>query len=64
MIDTEMWAIKDIEKDKIVMTKWGRSLWLRKQSPNKVNIIGYRRFEGGNADLKPIKVKVTEIIDD
>ena len=46
------------------MTKYGRSLWLRKQSPNNVNVIGYRRFEGGNAALKPIRVKVTEIVDD
>lgn len=64
MIDVEMWAIKDVEKDQIVKTKWGRSLWSRKQSPKTVNIIGYRKWEKGTDSLKPIKVRVTEITDD
>ena len=64
MIDVEMWAIKDVEKDQIVKTKWGRSLWSRKQSPKAVNIIGYRKWEKGTDNLKPIKVRVTEVTDD
>ena len=77
MIDVEMWAIKDTEKDKLVVTKWGRSTWKRKMNPNSVNIVGYQRYDFDwttkpptrtenvkYKNLKPIKIKVKEIIDD
>lgn len=77
MIDVEMWAIKDTEKDKLVVTKWGRSTWKHKMNPNSVNIVGYQRYDFDwttrpptrteNAkykNLKPIKIRVKEIIDD
>ena len=64
MIDVEMWAIKDTEKDQMIKTKWGRSLWSRKQSPKTLNIIGYRKWERGTNNFKPIKVRVVEVLDD
>ena len=64
MIEVEMWAIKDVEKDELIMTKFGRSLWKRKQSPNNVNVIGYRHWEKGNGMLQPVKVRITELVND
>ena len=64
MIEVEMWAIKDVEKDVLIMTKFGRSLWKRKQSPKSVNVIGYRHWEKGIDMLQPVKVKIMEIVDD
>ena len=64
MIEVEMWAIKDVEKDELIMTKFGRSLWKRKQSPKNVNITGYRHWEKGSDMLKPVKVMIKEIVDD
>ena len=64
MIEVEMWAIKDVEKDELVQTKFGRSLWKRKQSPKIVNVIGYRPWERGYGMLQPVKVKVMEILND
>ena len=64
MIEVEMWAIKDVEKDELVQTKFGRSLWKRKQSPKNVNVIGYRAWERGYGMLQPVKVKVMEILND
>ena len=45
MIEVEMWAIKDTEKDKLVVTKFGRSTWKRKMNPSGVNIVGYRKYQ-------------------
>ena len=77
MIDVEMWAIKDTEKDKLIITKFGRSTWKRKMNPNSVNIVGYQRYNWDMTSqpwvqtecpkykmLKPIKIRVTEIADD
>ena len=77
MIDIEMWAIKDISKNKLIVTKWGRSTWKRKMYPDGVNIIGYRKYYFDHSTspptkientkykmLKPIKIRVTEIADD
>ena len=77
MIDVEMWAIKDTEEDRLVITKWGRNTWKRKMNPNSLNIVGYHRYDFDwsttpptkteNAKykkLKPIKIRVTEIKDD
>jgi len=77
MIDVEMWSIKDTEEDKLIVTKFGRSTWKRKMNPNGVNIPGYNRYDFDwstrpptrteNAKykmLKPIRIKVTEILDD
>ena len=64
MIEVEMWAIKDVEKDELIMTKFGRSLWKRKQSQKNVNVIGYRHWEKGNGMLQPVKVRITELVND
>ena len=77
MIDVEMWAIKDTEKDKLIITKFGRSTWKRKMNPNSVNIVGYQRYNWDRTSqpwvrtecpkykmLKPIRIRVTEIADD
>ena len=77
MIDIEMWSIKDTEKDKLIVTKFGRSTWKRKMNPNGVNIPGYTRYHYDRSTsppirtenvkysmLKPIKIRVTEILDD
>ena len=62
MIEVEMWAIKDVEKDELVQTKFGRSLWKHKQSPNSVEGDFEKQFHNGM--LQPVKVKVTEILND
>ncbi len=72
-----MWAIKDTEKNTLVVTKWGRNTWKRKVNPDSVNIVGYKKYNWDSSKqpwvrtecpkykmLKPIRVKVTEIIDD
>ena len=69
MIELEMWAIKDTEKNTLVITKFGRSFWKRKMNTRGVNIVGYRGYkkdvDAGSLDmLKPIRVKVVEIADD
>ena len=69
MIELEMWAIKDTEKNTLVITKFGRSFWKRKMSPRRVNIVGYSGYkkdvDAGSLDmLKPIRVKIMEIEDD
>jgi len=77
MIDVEMWAIKDTREDKLIVTKFGRSTWKRKMNPNSVNIVGYNRYDfdwttmppiktenSKYKMLKPIRIKVTEILDD
>tara|TARA_R110002153_G_scaffold220123_1_gene372610 strand:- start:241 stop:450 length:210 start_codon:yes stop_codon:yes gene_type:complete len=69
MIDVEMWAIKDTEKDKLIITKFGRSTWKRKMHPKGVNIVGYSGYkkdvDAGSLDmLKPIRIRVTELQDD
>jgi len=69
MIELEMWAIKDTEKNTLVITKFGRSFWKRKMNPRGVNIVGYSGYkkdvDAGSLDmLKPIRVKVVEITDD
>jgi len=77
MIDVEMWAIKDTKEDKLIVTKFGRSTWKRKMNPNSVNIVGYNRYDfdwttippiktenSKYKMLKPIRIKVTEILDD
>jgi len=77
MIDIEMWAIKDTKEDKLIVTKFGRSTWKRKMNPNSVNIVGYNRYDfdwttmppiktenSKYKMLKPIRIKVTEILDD
>ena len=77
MIDVEMWAIKDTEEDKLIVTKFGRSTWKRKMSPNGVNIPGYSRYDTDWSTrpatrtenlkyqgLKPIRIRITEIADD
>ena len=77
MINVEMWAIKDTEKNTLVVTKWGRNTWKRKVNPDSVNIVGYKKYNWDSSKqpwvrtecpkykmLKPIRVKVTEIIDD
>tara|TARA_A100000172_G_scaffold36987_2_gene22537 strand:- start:56 stop:289 length:234 start_codon:yes stop_codon:yes gene_type:complete len=77
MIDVEMWAIKDTEKNTLVVTKWGRNTWKRKVNPDSVNIVGYKKYNWDSSKqpwvrtecskykmLKPIKVKVMEIVDD
>jgi len=77
VIDVEMWAIKDTEKNTLVVTKWGRNTWKRKVNPDSVNIVGYKKYNWDSSKqpwvrtecpkykmLKPIRVKVTEIIDD
>ncbi len=77
MIDVEMWAIKDTKEDKLIVTKFGRSTWKRKMSPSGVNIPGYKRYDFDWSTnppirtestkykrLKPIRIKVTEIVDD
>ena len=69
MIELEMWAIKDTEKNTLVITKFGRSFWKRKMNPSGVNIVGYSGYkkgvDAGSLDmLKPIRVKVVEIADD
>ena len=46
MIDVEMWAIKDTEKNTLVVTKWGRNTWKRKVNPDSVNIVGYKNITG------------------
>lgn len=74
MINVEMWAIKDTSTDKMITTKFGRSLWKRKVSPNSVNIPGYRRYNWDTSTqpwtqiecpkykmLKPVKVRVVEV---
>ena len=72
MIEVEMWAIKDVEKDELIMTKFGRSLvaddsnytflWKHKQSPNSVEGDYLKQFH--NDMLQPVKVKVMEILND
>lgn len=73
MIDVEMWAIKDKELDKLVITKWGRMLWKRKTHPTQVNVVGYweHKWENGKKvecpkfkRLKPVRVRVQEITND
>jgi len=64
MIDVERWAIKDRLTDKLVIAKWGRTLWKRKPHPKNVNILGYRHWEKGSDYLTPIKVRVQEIEDE
>ena len=77
MIDAEMWAIKDTEKNTLVVTKWGRNTWKRKVNPDSVNIVGYKKYNWDSSKqpwvrtecpkykmLKPIKVRVMEIVDD
>ena len=77
MIDTEMWAIKDTEKNTLVVAKWGRNTWKRKVNPDSVNIVGYKKYNWNSSKqpwvrtecpkykmLKPIKVRVMEIVDD
>ncbi len=77
MIDAEMWAIKDTEKNTLVVTKWGRNTWKRKVNPDSVNIVGYKKYNWDSSKqpwvrtecpkykmLKPIKVRVMEVVDD
>lgn len=77
MIDIEMWAIKDTAKNKLVVAKWGRSTWKRKVNPDSVNISGYSKYDWDMSKqpwvrtecpeykmLKPIKIRVTEIVND
>ena len=72
-----MWAIKDTEKNTLVVTKWGRNTWIRKVNPDSVNIVGYKKYNWDSSKqpwvrtefpkykmLKPIKVRVMEIVDD
>tara|TARA_R110002073_G_scaffold10635_3_gene50525 strand:- start:3981 stop:4178 length:198 start_codon:yes stop_codon:yes gene_type:complete len=60
-IDIEMWALKDVERNTIVRTKWGRSTWTRKPHVNNLPIIpGYYGWELRDK-LKPIKITVKEI---
>jgi len=76
MIDIEMWAIKDTAKNKLVVAKWGRSTWKRKVNPDSVNIAGYSKYDWDMSKqpwvrtecpeykmLKPIKIRVTEIVE-
>ena len=39
LIDLEMWALKDVEKNIIIRTKWGRSTWTRKPNVKNLPII-------------------------
>ena len=73
MLDVEMWAIKDVKRNILVISKWGRSTWKRKTHPDSVNIVGYYKHKWvANVreecpeykNLKPIKIKVTEIEED
>tara|TARA_R110001592_G_scaffold51972_1_gene159493 strand:- start:59 stop:262 length:204 start_codon:yes stop_codon:yes gene_type:complete len=64
LIDLEMWALKDTEKNIIIRTKFGRSTWTRK--PNIKNlpiIVGYRSWQE-RSKLKPIKINIKELLDD
>ena len=60
-INRECWAMKDTDRDIFVSSKFGRSLWNRKPNPRNINFIGYRRFEGGDSMLKPVRVILTEV---
>jgi hypothetical protein len=64
MIDVEMWAIKDVTTNKLVRNKWSRYLFVRKPAYWNMNLPGYYRNNGGMEKLEPIKVRVTEIVDD
>lgn len=60
-LEFECWAMKDIDRNKFVSSKFGRSLWIRKPHPNNSTFIGYRHFERGTSMLKPVRVRVTEL---
>ena len=63
-IDIEMWALKDVERNTIVRTKFGRSTWTRKPNVNNLPIlIGYRSSEE-RSKLKPIRINIKENVNE
>jgi hypothetical protein len=60
-VNRECWAMKDTERDILVSSKWGRSLWNKKPNPKNINFIGYRKFERGDHMLKPVRVIIKEV---
>jgi hypothetical protein len=57
-------CIKDVTTNKLVRNKWSRYLFVRKPAYWNMNLPGYYRNNGGMEKLEPIKVRVTEIVDD
>ena len=54
----EYWAMKDIEKNKLVSNKFGRTLWIRKPNPNDGRSVLIYLTEMGkiNRDLSRVAV--------
>tara|TARA_E500000305_G_C3918308_1_gene186829 strand:+ start:449 stop:652 length:204 start_codon:yes stop_codon:yes gene_type:complete len=64
LIDLEMWALKDVEKNTIIRTKWGRSTWTRKPNVKTLPIIIGHYSWKERSRLKPIKISIKEKVDD
>ena len=63
-IDIEMWALKDVEHNTIIKTKYGRSTWTRKPNVNNLPTIpGYWSSED-RGKLKPIKISIKENVNE
>ena len=59
-IDIEMWALKDVEHNTIIKTKFGRSTWTRKPNVNNLPTIpGYWSSEDRKG-LRTVNFEIEE----